>query len=111
MATYYADYTAYMGGMVQERQRKVQLAVNFQAQFCPAADEGALGRADGLIDRPGGHSPLAPAQQTQNKLEESKVKSQLSRKTKVLVMKMNYVCEHFCGSYLSYGEIMCWPKK
>jgi hypothetical protein len=44
MAMYDAEYAAYVGGIMQEggrhRQRKVRTAVNFQAQFCPAADEG-----------------------------------------------------------------------
>jgi hypothetical protein len=44
MATYDAEYAAYVGGIMQEgghhRQRKVRTAVNFQARFCPAADEG-----------------------------------------------------------------------
>jgi hypothetical protein len=44
MATYDAEYAAYVGGIMQEggrhRQRKVRSAVNFQARFCPAADEG-----------------------------------------------------------------------
>jgi hypothetical protein len=43
MATYDAEYAAYVGGIMQEggrpRQRKVQTAVNFQARFCLAADE------------------------------------------------------------------------
>jgi hypothetical protein len=44
MATYDAEYAAYVGGIMQgggrHRQRKVQTSVNFQAQFCPAANEG-----------------------------------------------------------------------
>jgi hypothetical protein len=44
MATYNTEYAAYVGGIMQEgghhRQRKVRPSVNFQARFCPAADEG-----------------------------------------------------------------------
>jgi hypothetical protein len=44
ITTYDSEYTAYVGGIMQEggrhRQRKVQAAVNLQARFCPAADEG-----------------------------------------------------------------------
>jgi hypothetical protein len=44
MATYNAEYAPYVGGTMQEGgrhwQRKVQTAVNFQARFCPAVDEG-----------------------------------------------------------------------
>jgi hypothetical protein len=44
MATYNAEYAAYMGGIMQERgrhrQRKVRAAVNLQARFCHAANEG-----------------------------------------------------------------------
>jgi hypothetical protein len=44
MATYDAEYAAYVGGIIQEggrhRQSKVQAAVNLQARFCPAANEG-----------------------------------------------------------------------
>jgi hypothetical protein len=41
---YYAEYAAYVGGIMQEggchRQRKVQTAYNFKARFFPAADNG-----------------------------------------------------------------------
>jgi hypothetical protein len=44
MATCGAECAAYVGGIMQgggrHRQRKVQATVNFQALFCPAADEG-----------------------------------------------------------------------
>jgi hypothetical protein len=44
MGTYGAEYAAYVRGIMQEggchRQREVRSAVNFQARFCPAADEG-----------------------------------------------------------------------
>jgi hypothetical protein len=44
MGTYDVKYAVYVGGIMQEggrhRQRKVQTAVNFQARFCPAPNEG-----------------------------------------------------------------------
>jgi hypothetical protein len=44
MATYDAEYAAYVGGIMQEggrhRQRKVRTAVNLQARFCPADEDG-----------------------------------------------------------------------
>jgi hypothetical protein len=44
MATYDAEYAAYVGSMMQEgglhRQRKVRAAVNLQARFFPTVDDG-----------------------------------------------------------------------
>jgi hypothetical protein len=44
MATYDAEYAAYVGGIMQEggrhRQRKVRATVNLQARFFPAVDDG-----------------------------------------------------------------------